>query len=306
MTSADWSTGLLDQVLAPGTDGTDPSHRKAPRRATRTLWETTHCDGVMADIGPHQLENNSVSSFIAMQVVVWMIARRNERAYVNSVWNHIGTVECPRNPGWKPCKGAGKGKHKGKRGVFGCAPGQGAKRLLDTGVESVKVDSKKIVSCVPAIGCFPREGSSGGRRTWKGGPFLCWLVCGTLLEIVERKSSLVQETCQRGLSVHPLSGGVACGRTFGRHQSKRGEMDWLNVVPSTNLFALDRVPTKMLKLCRVAHRKGIWWSVQLGSNPLWSCRGVECLLQLEGAWARVHQAPFWRPLMRWLMSSSRL
>ena len=81
---------------------------------------------------------------------------------------------------------------------------------------------------------------------------------------------------------------------------KRGEVDWLNVVPSTNWFALDRVLTRMLKLCRVAHRKGIWWSVQLGSEPQWRCSGVESLLQSEDARHVVSSgghvctnAPFW-------------
>ena len=51
------------------------------------MGETTHCEGAMADTGPHQLENRSVSSFIATQVVVRMSARRSEHTCVNSVWN---------------------------------------------------------------------------------------------------------------------------------------------------------------------------------------------------------------------------
>ena len=129
-------------------------------------------------------------------------------------------------------------------------------------------------------------------------------VCGTLLEIAVRSSSLVQEACQRGLTVHPLSGNIDehVVEPFDgiKVALKRGEVDWLNVVPSTNWFALDRVLTRMLKLCRVAHRKGIWWSVQLGSEPQWRCSGVESLLQLEDARHVVTSgghvctnAPFW-------------
>ena len=110
----------------------------------------------------------------------------------------------------------------------------------------------------------------------------------------------MQEMCQLELSVHPLSSVVDVhgSEPFGdiKVALKRGAVDWLNVVPSTTWFALDRVLTRMLKLCRVAHRKGIWWSVQIETNPLWSCSGVECLLQLEGGqacgndrWACVHQ-----------------
>ena len=76
-------------------------------------------------------------------------------------------------------------------------------------------------------------------------------VCGTLLEIAVRNSALAQEACQRGLTVHPLSGDIDV-HVVDPFDSikvalKRGEVDWLNVVPSTNWFALDRVLTRMLK-----------------------------------------------------------
>ena len=60
-------------------------------------------------------------------------------------------------------------------GEFGCfrvCPGQGAKRPLDTGVESAKVDSKIFESCVPATGCSPSWGLLGECRRGRGGP-LC-------------------------------------------------------------------------------------------------------------------------------------
>ena len=186
-----------------------------------------------------------------------------------------------------------------------CDPGQGAKRPLDTGVESVMVDSKNVESCVPAYG-GPRGDPSGRLLDMVGGAptVSAGQVCGTLLEIAVRNSSLAREACQRGLTVHPLSGNIDehVVEPFDsiKVALKRGEVDWLNVVPSTNWFALDRVLARMLKLCRVAHRKGVWWSVQLESEPQWRCSGVESLLQLEDARHVVRSgghvctnAPFW-------------
>ena len=216
-----------------------------------------------------------------------------------------------------------RGSTRASGEFVGCAPGQGAKRPLDTGVESVMVDSKIFESCVPATGGYPRGDPSGWLMVMGGrAPAVtAGQVCGTLLEIAVRRSSLVQETCQRGLTVHPLSGNVGehVVEPFGgiNVALKRGEVDWLNVVPSTNWFALDRVLTRMLKHCRVAHRKGIWWSVQLGSEPQRRCSGVESLLQLEDAqtcgdvrWTRVHQCPSGispasRLTVHWLTSLSR-
>ena len=59
-------------------------------------------------------------------------------------------------------------------------------------------------------------------------------VCGTLLEITVRNSALAQEACQRGMAVHPLSGGIDV-HVVDPFDSikvavKRGEVEWLNVV----------------------------------------------------------------------------
>ena len=149
--------------------------------------------------------------------------------------------------GWKAPKGTGKGKHKGKQKVCLVCPGQGAKRPLDTGVESVMADSKNFESCVPANG-DPREVPSG---LGEGPTVSAGQVCGTVLEIVVQSSSWVQEACQRGLTVHPfvnIDEHVVEPFDGIKVALKRGEVDWLNVVPSTNWFALDRVLTRMLKL----------------------------------------------------------
>ena len=166
------------------------------------------------------------------------------------------------------------------------------------------VDSKNFESCVPACG-GPREDPSGRLLDMVGeAPTVSvGQVCGTLLEIAVRSSSLVQE-CQRGLTKHLLSGNIDehVVEPFDsiKVALKRGEVDWLNVVPSTNWFDLDRVLTRMLKLYRAAHHKGVWWSVQLGSEPQWRCSGVESLVQLEDARHVVTSgghlctnAPFW-------------
>ena len=58
---------------------------------------------------------------------------------------------------------------------------------------------------------------------------------------------------------------------------KRCEVEWLNIVSSAGWFG--RVGTRLVKLCKVALRKGIWWSVHI----LVSGGEVETLMQLEGA-----------------------
>ena len=107
-------------------------------------------------------------------------------------------------------------------------------------------------------------------------------VCGTFLEIAVRNSSLAQEACQHGLTVHPLSGNI--DEHVIKVALKRGEVDWLNVVPSTNWFALDRVLTRMLKLCRVAHRKGVWRSVSQNLSGVAVVSSHCCNWNMPGTW----------------------
>ena len=62
---------------------------------------------------------------------------------------------------------------------------------------------------------------------------------------------------------------------------KRGEVDRLNVVPSAGWSG--RVGTRLIKLCEVALRKGMWWSVHCSARSEESGCEVESLLLLEGA-----------------------
>ena len=41
---------------------------------------------------------------------------------------------------------------------------------------------------------------------------------------------------------------------------KRGEIDWLHIIPEGSWCNHDRVITRVVKLCRVARRRGIWFS----------------------------------------------
>ena len=43
---------------------------------------------------------------------------------------------------------------------------------------------------------------------------------------------------------------------------KRGDIDWLHIVPEISWMGQERVITRLIKLCRVAHRRGIWWSIE--------------------------------------------
>ena len=93
VTSADWT---------PGTNGTDPGHRRAPRSNEDVMGETTCRAGAMADIRPHQLEDKSVR---VQSQLRWLCgcARRNEHVCEFCLEPHR-TVECSREPGWKPPK----------------------------------------------------------------------------------------------------------------------------------------------------------------------------------------------------------
>ena len=86
----------------------------------------------MADIGPHQLVNISVSSSIAAQVVVRMIARRRAHVCEFCLEPHR-TVECPRDQGSHP-----KVRVRGSTSFLGCVSGPRCKAT--TGRRSVKVD----------------------------------------------------------------------------------------------------------------------------------------------------------------------
>ena len=112
------------------------------------MGEATQCVGVTAGIAPHLRENKSVSSTIATWVVVRMIARPSEHTCVSSVWNRIAQWSVLVTRGGRHPKVRVRGSTRASGEFVRCDPGQGAKRPLDTGVESVMVDSKNFESCV--------------------------------------------------------------------------------------------------------------------------------------------------------------
>ena len=114
-------------------------------------------------------------------------------------------------------------------------------------------------------------------------------VRGTYLEVADHRTLLLQEVLRGGLEVHQLSGVVDVARVKPfddvKVTVKRGEVDWLNIAGW-----FGRVGTRLIKLCKVALRKGIWWSVHILASADASGCEVERLLQLEGA-RRVSSSP---------------
>ena len=69
---------------------------------------------------------------------------------------------------------------------------------------------------------------------------------------------------------------------------KRGEIDWLHIVPEFSWIVQERVVTRLMKLCRVALRRGIWWSIENpATSELWRSRKIRNLCE-EGDVHCVH------------------
>ena len=61
---------------------------------------------------------------------------------------------------------------------------------------------------------------------------------------------------------------------------KQGEIDWLHIVPEISWMGQERVVTRLIKLCRVAHRRGIWWSIENpATSELWRSNRVRSLCE---------------------------
>ena len=150
------------------------------------------------------------------------------------------TVECPRNPGWRP-------------------PPKGVKRQHDTILKSATSEKVSVVGCSPR-GVPLESAGKGGRSPSVEVPIL---VRGTLLEVPDHRTSLLQEVLRRGLQVHQLSGVVDVARVEPfddvKVVVKRVEVDWLHIVPSASWSGR----MGLTKLCKIALRKGIWWSVHI-------------------------------------------
>ena len=166
----------------------------------------------------------------------------------------------------------------------GTIPGA-MKRPLDSDVESVKICPKTSgveasrphcsrgvpleVSGVGGGGPFPQAISEhlgqGEVHAFASGQAH---VRGSFCEVEECESVLVAKMKESGATTHALSGRVNT-HVFEPFDElkvavKRGEIDWLHIVPEFGWCEQDRVITRVVKLCRVASRRGIWWSLE---NP---------------------------------------
>ena len=114
-------------------------------------------------------------------------------------------------------------------------PAQGAKRPLDTIVESSEgvLGKGRIRHLI--CWCFSEgRGSLWRVQARKRVPSAPDQVRGTFLEVVDHRFLLLQEVLRWGLEVHHLSGVVDVARVEPLDDVnvavKRGEVDWLNVV----------------------------------------------------------------------------
>ena len=106
------------------------------------------------------------------------------------------------------------------------------------------------------------------------------VVRGRFCEVSGGDNRLTAQIREYGVAVHELSGGIdlQSSEPFDslKVAVKRGEIDWLHIIPEYSWMVHERVVTRLIKLCRVAHRRGIWWSIE---NPttseLWCSNTVK-------------------------------
>ena len=154
------------------------------------------------------------------------------------------------------------------------------KRQDDTILKSASSEKVSVVGCSPRGAPLESTGKEGVSPS----VVVPTPVRGTLLEVADHRTSLLQEVLRQGLEVHQLSGFVDVARIepfddVGVVVERGG--DWLHVVPSSSWSG--RMSTRLTKLCKIALGKGIWWSVHILPRPLESGCEFENLLQLEGA-----------------------
>ena len=85
-----------------------------------------------------------------------------------------------------------------------------------------------------------------------------------------------------GVHIHALSGNVnlRVRDPFDEMKVvvKRSEVDWVHIVEAPSWVSHKIVLTKIVKLCRVAHRRQILWSVgNLAQSLLWTCKEISPL-----------------------------
>ena len=148
------------------------------------------------------------------------------------------------------------------------------KRPLDSGVESVKTCSKtsEVEVCrSSALRGVPLDAMSlegGGPRPASASELDQHrspnheFARGRFCEVAGGDNRLTAQIKEHGVAVHELSGGIdtQSPAPFDKVKLavKRGEIDWLHIVPECSWIVHERVVTRLTKLCRVALRRGIW------------------------------------------------
>ena len=82
---------------------------------------------------------------------------------------------------------------------------------------------------------------------------------------------------------------------------QRGEVDWVHIVPAPVWVSHKIVLTKIVMLCRVAHRRQILWSVGNPAESMeWTCKEISPLWDI----GTVHQVVV-EPRHGWSTSGSQ-
>ena len=98
------------------------------------------------------------------------------------------------------------------------------------------------------------------------------------------ESCLTAHFREHGVVVHALSGGIdmQSSELFDELKValKRGKIVWLHIVLGAHWTFQERVVTRVVKLFRVAHRCGIWWSIEnTTTSELWCSNKVRSLCE---------------------------
>ena len=140
---------------------------------------------------------------------------------------------------------------------------------------------------------------------------------GVFCEVARTESHLEGTMKEDGVAIHSLSGGVDLQFQESFDQLKvavkRGEIDWLHILPPATWISTHCVLTRCAKLCRMATRRHTLWSMEgSGSSELWESNTIKSLYEIEGAHF-IHDAgfgfltnvPFWNSTSDFAQLSGR-
>ena len=136
-------------------------------------------------------------------------------------------------------------------------------------------------------------GEDGSVKCAGGVPTVMWhqredrsvSVHGMFVEKADQESGLLAQLRSSGVHIHELSGWVNL-RVRDPFEEikvivKRGEVDWVHFVPSPEWVSQQIAIIKVVKMCRVAHRRNILWSVANPVNSiLWACNEISPLWEV--------------------------